>query len=1075
MDLTCTNSNCRSPNPSHARFCCMCGRLLSSEGPAERRQLTVAFCDLVGWTRMSEHWDPEELMGVVRAYQQVCTDEVDRHEGRVAQYLGDGVMIYFGDPTAHDDDAQRAVRTVLAILAGVKNLSHGLQQEGRPELSVRIGIHTGEAVVGEVGGETRRERLAVGEVPNLASRAQGLADLNTIVMSEATYRLVKPYFTYKDLGAHRLKGLERLVQLYQVTGETEVQTRMQAAATVGIVPLVGRGKEAEFLRECWQRSRAGTGQVVLVRGEPGIGKSRLVEVLKGQLAGESYSLLECYCLAYEQHTAFAPLSHLLRRTLGFKREDSPQEKLSKLRTAMDGLGLDPKVTVPLLAPLVSITADAGYTPLALPPVRARQLTLEILTTWLLRATETSPVLLIVEDLHWMDPSSLELCSLVMGKQESSRMLMLLTYRPEFQAQWPSRGSLHELALTGLTEEESAALATHVAHNRTLPAEVLHEVVKRTDGVPLFIEELTKTILESGLLKPVNGSYELSGPLPPRAIPDSVQGSLRARLDRLGGAKKLAQIGATIGRDFRHDLFQAVAKIGGVEIERDMGRLIDANLVIQNGVLPQATYSFKHALIQEEAYRSLPISDRPEWHQRIASVLTERFPEIAESSPELLAQHFTAAGFDRQASGSWQKAGQRSLERAANREAITHLGKALERLQNLQDTRERRETELGLQLSLMPAHMAIRGWASSEVEACCVRARELCIELNDHQRLVGALWGLWTVHFLRAELDEALDFAEQVLNMALGAGVKMLEVIGHHAVGFTKYFRGELVEAKEHATNGIRLFDMDTEGQIVQTFQISSTMALRFFYSAILWFLGKPEESWKEREKASSLIRDLNHKPSQAAFMSFELCFYLYSRDPKRMKQAVEGLMKLSKDEGFLLYVPVGMMYVGWALAEEGNTEEGLQQIERGKKIYCDFGNRIKYVEILVMYAEVLWKTGRTDDALRALEEGMNHANTSQERLFEPELYRIRGDILFGQGNEPDAVEALDQAIEKARKQGAAMLELRAVTSKCRLWQSKGNKEEARGQLRQVYDSFTEGFDTKDLMEAKNLLQELGLT
>ncbi|MDR4484850.1 MAG: adenylate/guanylate cyclase domain-containing protein [Nitrospirales bacterium] len=1043
---------------------------------AERRQLTVMFCDLVGSTALSERLDPEDLREVIGAYQETCDHVIHRFEGTIMQYQGDGILVYFGHPIAHEDDARRGVLAALGILDELPKLNTCLQQLCDVELSLRVGIHTGLVVVGEMGRSGWLQTVALGETLNVASRIQSLTDPNTIVISEATLNLVKGFFNTQALGEHTIKGISQPVKLWRVLKKSGVESRFEASGS-RLAPLVGRENEVELVLKRWKQVKDGIGQIVMVKGEPGIGKTRLVEELKEHLKKDNPTLQEYRCSPFYQHTALYPVINLLGQWLHLGQEDSAEDKLRKLEGPLNGLkNYQPKLeAVALLANLLGVPLDNKYVPLTFTPETQRQKTLELLRDLLLETSPGRPVLFIFEDLHWVDPTTLDWLSMVIRQAGETSVLVMLTSRPGFEPPWSEQANVGNISLKRLSGIDIGSVIKGVTGGKTLPREIAEQVVSRTDGVPLFVEELTKSLLESGLLRQRGNEYELAGPLSSMTIPATLQDSLMARLDRLSTAKPVAQLGATLGREFSYELLHAVSPLEETSLQMELTRLEEAELLYRQNLFPQAKFTFKHALIQEAAYESLLKSRRRELHHHIAEILENRFSATAESEPELLAHHYTHAACPERAIPFWQRAGQRALKRSANPEAITHLGKALECLENLQDTKERRETELDLQLSLMPANMAIRGWASEEVEACCVRSRELCIELGDHQRLVGALWGLWTVHFLRAELDKALELAQQVLNMASGAGIKMLEVTGHHAVGFTKYFRGDLQGAKQHADDGIKAFELDTERQIVHAFQISSTMALRFFLSASLWFLGKPEESWQERKKTSSLIGDLNHKPSQAAFMSFELCFYLYSRDPKRMRQAVEELMKLSEEEGFLLYVPVGMMYLGWALAEEGNVEEGLQQMERGKNLYYNWGNRIKFVEILVMYAEILRKAGRMEDALRALEEGMNHANTHQERLLEPELYRIRGEILFEQGNEPAAAKALDQAIEKAQKQGATILELRAVISKCRLCKSKEKKEETRSHLRQVYDSFTEGFDTKDLLEAKNLLQELGPT
>ena len=1094
MDLVCTN--CWIPHPPGTKYCTQCGTdslvPLSDEEAKRRKQsilcagcgrhnspsskfcghcrqplvyeelrpLTVLFCDIVGSTTLNEQMGDEAYNNeVLIKYKSLCDNAVQEFNGHIAEYLGDGIVAYFGSPEAHEDDARNAVSSGLRIVEEVSRL----EVPGR-QVQVRVGIHTGLAFMSQ--------GRAVGETPAVAARVQEAAQPNTVLITEATWRQVAGFFYLEEQTARQLKGFSRTTRLYRVLGSKGMRSRLEAAATLGLTPLVGREQEGKFLLACWEKTKRGGGQTVLIRGEAGIGKSRAIEELKKHLAGEEYCLLEGYCSPYQRHTPFAPISDLLSDSMGIAAEDSPQEKLSKLNATMAELAASSKIAIPLIAQILSVPLSLDQPPLELTPIRQRQLTLEILTDWLSNKARDLPVLLVVEDLHWADPSTLELLALIMSQQRRKRLMVVVSFRPEFSTLWPTHEGMHEIKLSGLPADQTAVLATHVAHNRTLPDEVVQEVVKRTDGVPLFVEEMTKMLLESGFLKGVNGSYELTGPLPSRAIPATVKGSVMARLDKFGPEKNLAQLGATLGRELSYDVLQAVSQVSEEDLQYGLARLMDADLITQNGLPPRATYVFKHALIQDAVYESLPNSTRRQYHRRIAEVLEKDVPEVAMTAPELLAQHFTAAGLNKKAIDYWEKAGLRALERAANREAINHLELALETLKSLPNAGDIPEIELRLQLLLMPAHMAIRGWASQEVEACCVRARELCIALDDHQHLFGALWGLWTVQFLRGELDAALEVADQVLNMAMRADVKILQVMGHHAVGFTKYYRGEFLEAKEHATSGIDLFDPEVERQIVNKIQFSSTMALRYFLSAILWFLGKPEESQNELEHTSRLIEQLNHAPSTAAFMAFKLSSYLYLDDTKKIKDTADKLKALCEENGFRLYISVAMMYSGWALAEEGETEAGLEQMDRGLAAYRNTLSGIKLVEVQVMRAEILRKAGFTERALDVLEDGISQASSRQEHLFEPELYRIRGEIRFTQGNESAAVADFDRALDISRGQGALSLELRAVMSKCQLLRKQGKSNEARQQLSTVYDRFTEGFDTKDLVGAKTFMGEL---
>ena len=644
---------------------------------AERRQLTVLFCDLVDSTALAGQLDPEDLREVIRAYQAACATVIEPLEGHIAQYLGDGLLVYFGYPQAHEDDAQRAVQAGLGMVAAVQALNTQLAQRHGVRIAVRIGIHTGVVVVGEMGGGSRQEQLALGDTPNLAARLQGLAAPDTVVLSAATFRLVQGYFTYQDLGAHTLRGVSASVQVYRILGESGVQSRLEAVVPSRLTPLVGREEEVALLQQRWEQARAGQGQVVLLSGEAGIGKSRLVQVLKDHVAHEPHARIEWRGSSYHQQSALYPVIAHLHRLLQWREDETPQEKLHTLETTLAASGLALPEAVPLLAALLSLPLPAHYPALTLTPQRQRQKTLETLLTWLSAEARRQPVLVIVEDLHWIDPSTLELLSLLIDQVASARLCLVLTARPEFRSPWTMVAHLTALTLRRFAPAQVTRLASHVAGDKTLPPAVLEEVVRKTDGVPLFVEELTKVVLESGLLQEQEDRYGLAGPLPPLAIPATLHDALMARLDRLAAAKLVAQLGAVIGRTFAYDLVQAVAPLDAATLQGALAQLVEAELVAQRGMPPQAVYTFKHALIQDAAYQSLLRSTRQQYHHRIAQVLEERFPETSEEQPELLAHHYTQAGLHEPAVEYWYKAGQRAVERSAHREAISHLHKGLE--------------------------------------------------------------------------------------------------------------------------------------------------------------------------------------------------------------------------------------------------------------------------------------------------------------------------------------------------------------------------------------------------------------
>ena len=734
---------------------------------AERRQLTVLFCDLVDSTVLAGQLDPEELREVVRAYQDTCAKVIARFEGHIAQYLGDGLLVYFGYPLAHEDDAQRAVRAGLGMVEALGQLNTRLGHERGIRLAVRLGIHTGLVVVGEVGGGTRQEQLALGETPNLAARLQGIAAPNTLVISAATLQLLGGFFAYQSLGTHLVKGIAQPLDVYQVLYESTARSRLEVAGSTGLTPLVGREQEVALLLERWAQVKDGLGQVVLLSGEAGIGKSRLVQVLKEQVAAEPQAwLTPCQCSPYHQNTALYPMIDLLERVaLRFEREESPPQKLRKLEGFLVQYGLPLAETVPLLATLLSLPLTADYAPMAVAPAQQKQKTLQALLTILLRIAAQQPVLFVMEDLHWVDPTTLEFLTLLVDQGPTARILALWTFRPDFSPPWTGRSHLTQVTLSRLPRQQATEMTDRVAHGKALPAEVVAQVVAKTDGVPLFVEELTKMVLESGLLQEREDRYELTGPLPPLAIPTTLHDSLMARLDRLATVKGLAQLGATLGREFSYELLQAVSPWDEDTLQRGLHQLVEAEFLYQRGLPPQATYLFKHALIQDAAYQSLLRSTRQQYHQRIAQVLEARFPELCETQPELLAHHYTEAGFMAQAIPYWQRAGQRAVERSANLEAIGHLTKGLEVLATLPETRERTQQELALLTTLGPAMIVIKGYGAPEVEDTYLRARELCQQVDDPAQRFPVVRGLWNRYLMRAEHQQARELGEQLLSLA----------------------------------------------------------------------------------------------------------------------------------------------------------------------------------------------------------------------------------------------------------------------------------------------------------------------
>jgi class 3 adenylate cyclase/predicted ATPase len=1043
---------------------------------AERRQLTVLFCDLVESTALAARLDPEELREVVRAYQETCAKVIARFEGHIAQYLGDGLLVYFGYPLAHEDDAQRAVRAGLGMIEAVAQLNTRLEPERGVQLAVRLGIHTGLVVVADVGEGARQEQLALGETPNLAARLQGIAAPNTVVISAATVPLLGGFFACQALGPHRLKGFAQPLEVYQVRYESTARSRLEAAGRTGLTPLVGREAEVGLLRERWAQVQEGFGQVVLLSGEAGIGKSRLVQVLTEQVATEPRAwLTPCQCSPYYQHSALYPVIDLLERVaLRLEREESSQQKLRKLEGFVVQYGLPLAEAVPLFAALLSLPLGADYAPLTFSPEQQKQKTLQAFLAIFLRIAAQQPVLFVMEDLHWVDPSTLELLTLLVDQGPTARILALWTFRPDFSPPWTGRAHVTQVTLNRLPRGQAAELTGRVAHGKALPAEVVEQVVAKTDGVPLFVEELTKMVLESGLLQEREERYALSGPLPPLAIPTTLHDSLMARLDRLAAVKGLAQLGATLGREFSYELLQAVAPWGEDTLRQGLHQLVAAEFLYQQGLPPQATYRFKHALIQDAAYQSLLRSTRQLYHQRIAQVLEGHFPETVETQPELVAQHYTAAGRAERAVVYWQRAGQQASDRSAHLEAINHFTTGIELLKMLPATPEHTRQALTLHIALGASLLMAKGHAAPEVEHAYTQARVLCQQVGETLDLIPVLFGLWRFYVQRSQLHTARELGEILLRLAQQAHDPALAVVAHYALGQTWLCLGVLPAARQHLDEGIAHYTPDQRRAPVFRMGFDPGVGCRAFAARTLWLLGYPEQALARLHEALALAHELSHPYSLAFARAFAAFVSQLRRDVPAVHEHAEAAVALSTEQGFPGWAAMGRSLWGWALALQGQGAEGMAQVRQGIAAWRATGAALTVPYFCTLLADVCDHLGHTEDGLQALAGAHTLVEQHDERYWEAEVCRLRGVLLLRQPGtsqaEPEAW--LRRALDVARRQQAKSLELRAAMSLAHLWQQQGQQAEALQLLAPVYGWFTEGFDTADLQEAKALLDTI---
>jgi len=1042
---------------------------------AERRQLTVMFCDLVESTKLSSQLDPEEYRDVVRAYQAACTDVITRFDGHIAQLLGDGLLVYFGYPQAHEDDGQRAVRTGLGIIEAVGTLKIRLEQDKGIGLAVRLGIHTGLVVIGEMGNQGRQEQLALGDVPNIASRIEGLAAANTVIISKVTYRLVQGYFACQDLGAQTLRGVTEPLHVYRVLGESGARGRLDVAVTRGLTPLVGRESEVTLLLERWEQAKSGQGQVVLLSGDAGIGKSRLVQRLKEHVANQPHTCWECGSLSYFENTALFPLVDLFQRLLQFQASDTPEEKLGKLQQVLNQYRLPLEESVPLLAPLLSLPIpEDTYPSLYLSPQRQRQKTLESIVAILLELAERQPVLFILEDLHWTDPSTLELLGLLLDQTPMASLLVLLTCRPHFQPAWHHRSYLTEITVNRLPHVHVEQIVNRMTDGEILPPEVLAQIVEKTDGVPLFVEEMTKAILESGQLTARDGPYELAGSLQALVIPATLHDSLMARLDRLMTAKVIAQLGATIGRQFSYALLQAVAHLNDRTLHEELRRLVEAEIVYQRGLPPHSTYVFKHALIQDTAYESLLKSTRQQYHQRIAHVLEAQFPETMETQPELLAHHYTEAGLTEQAVASWQRAGQQARQRSANKEAVQHLTQGLALLARLPETPLRAQRELDLQIALGPALMAVKGFAAPDVEQTYARARVLCQHVGETLQLLPTLWGLSRYYGNRGAYATARELVEQLYRLAQRAATPTPRLEAHAALVAIVFSQGEYTLARTHAEQGIALTEPREQRAVAFRYDVVPGVICLECAAQALWCLGYPAQALRRSQEARALAQGLAHPLSLALTQYWATFLHHRRREVRAVQAQAEALVALATTQGFPLYVGHGTYWRGWARVLQGQGEAGLALMHQGLTALLALGNEAARPRYLGLLAEAAGHVGQVEEGLRLVVDALTAFETSGQGDMLTEVYRIQGELLQRQ-DIPDRAQAevcFQQALALARRQEAKAWELRAAMSLARLWQQQGQRAEAYELLAPIYSWFTEGFDTPDLQEAKALLAAL---
>jgi class 3 adenylate cyclase/tetratricopeptide (TPR) repeat protein len=1030
-----------------------------SEDRAERRQVTVMFSDLVGSTALSARMDPEDLREVISAYQKCVTDTVQRFGGFVAKYMGDGILVYFGYPQAHEDDAERAVRAGLELTAAVTAL------KSAAPLQSRVGIATGLVVVGDlIGSGEARERGIVGETPNLAARLQGVAKPNQVVIAESTRRLLGDLFELVDLGAKNLKGIASPTRAWAALRARSIESRFEALHARDLTDLVGREEELELLTRRWTRSKGGEGQVVLLSGEPGIGKSRLIAGLLERLASEPYARLRYFCSPQHTDSVLYPIISQMERAAGYAHDDAPQAKLDKLDALLAQSFASP-LDAALFAEMLSVPNDGRYLRRELTPQQRRQRMLEALNARLEKLSSLHPALMIFEDIHWIDPTSLEVLNRTVDRIKTLPVLLIVTFRPEFNAPWTGHSRVTSLVLNRLPEHEAAAIIAHVAGNTALPADLIAEIVKRTDGIPLFVEEMTKAVLEA--------KSEVAAPT--LTVPASLHSSLMARLDRLGSAKEIAQIGAAIGREFSDALITALVQKPKDELGSALDDLITAGLLLRRGVPPHSTYLFKHALVQDAAYGTLLREPRRALHARIVETLENQFTNIAKNQPELLAQHCDAAEWSEKATFYWRTAGEQAAHRGANVEAIEHFRRALLRNAQRPESTDRLRTELAVLSQLGPALMSIHGWAAPAVGEVLERATDVARQLEASRDLAPPLTSLWLFRYARGELNQSDEISNEIFRIARELDDPELTLQAHHAAAPLRWVRGFHSEANRHFESCLTLYNEDRDAQHRYRYMGHDPAVCAMTVGAsVRWALGFPDQAARLEQRALVLARRLQHIPSLAHALSFNAQSQALRRDVAAVTASAEELLPICQEYKLAQPGALAMIDLGWALVQLGDVTDGFARLKEGFDQLDRIGVRIWLSRGKRMIAEACLAAKRYDEGLEEVDRAVSIANEIGLRGDLPRLYLLQGELLrhTSRRNLEMTESCFRSAHEAAKAQGARGWVLRAMTSIASLLAKQGERAQARDRLTVVYDDFEEGFDTPDLHDAKVLIDQL---
>lgn len=1022
-------------------------------------------------------------------YRSTCSEIVDRYDGHVAQYLGDGILVYFGFPHAHEDDAQRAAHAALEIAKKIPQNTYSVQNGDDIQLAVRVGVHTGLVVIGGIGDGDKRS-MALGETPNIAARIQDHATQNTVVVSERTRELLGERFDYISLGDHPLKGFSQPLELYCITKARTQNNRFQGKTNENQFKLIGRDQETDLLKERFIQARKGVGQIVLLNGEPGLGKTRMVEMICDMANDEQCIILDCCGAPYYKNSFLYPVMNLVRRIIGLNDVENELEQLSRIEQTVATLGMDTERVTPVLAKLLSISTDDAQNDfsetITFTPQQKKLQTLETLVELLKTLAQQRFVVLIVEDMQWVDPSTIELLSQLVNQPGLTNIFALFTFRNDFSAPWQPRANLTQITLNRLTQKQSGSMIRQLCRRKTLPLEVFSEIISKTDGIPFFVEELTNTVLRSSLLIEKNDHFVLSANMEQLGIPATLKDSLMSRLDDLGEDKELAQLSATLGREFSHELLSAAAMQDEHNLQAGINRLINAELFSQRGKAPQAHYRFQHALLREAAYHSLLMRTRQKYHQQISILIKEKFPNIAADNPEILAHHCTKAENYGDALNYWLAAGRYAIQRSANIEAAAHLNSGLDILKCIPSTTQTNLHELALQTSLGLAVMMSKGYAAPEVEKAYARAHDLCKEITDKNTVFPVLCGLWEFYIVRGDLNKASKLANELQCMAKPSKVQSFIQEAQRAIGTTQFWKGDFLEAFKNLE-----LPTDTDIQnnsspsTLVSYSQDARVAAHACSSCALWLLGKPTQAIERGQYALNLAKSLSHPFSQAYALNFLGTLSQLCGDHALTYQYADAQITLSETYGFSFWTATGKMLKAWAESPTQPPEVTCKNFQHALSDYENSGNRLARPYFQAIHVGLLKQAGQLKPAQQIIESTLLETRNTGEEFFTAELYRLKGELTLTQ-IPPDYASAetlFIQAYEHATHQKSNSLALRAITSLTHLLSIKSmanthpynfntSLPKARRQLKDLLKQFSDENCTADCLAASQLLQSL---